>query len=84
MNDISKLISTDMIQVEISVRLGAVKMTIAEISRLGVDDIIALDRNIDDGVEICVGDRVIAYGELTSGEGDENALCLRITRTLQE
>ncbi|WP_294930124.1 FliM/FliN family flagellar motor C-terminal domain-containing protein [uncultured Paracoccus sp.] len=84
MNDISKLISTDMIQVEISVRLGALKMSVAEISRLRVDDVIALDRSIDDGVEICVADKVIAYGELSTSEGDENALCLRITRSLQE
>ena len=31
-----------------------------------------------DGVDICVGDKVIAKGELASGDETDNRLCVRI------
>ena len=67
MDDIASLIATDQIQVEITIRLGGTQLSVAELARLRPDDILTLDQDMSDGVDICVGDRVIAKGELTSG-----------------
>lgn len=77
MDDLARLIATDQIQVEVTIRLGGTQLSVAQLSRLGPDDIITLDREMSDGVDICVGDKVIAKGELTmAAEG--NRLCVRI------
>lgn len=81
MDDITGMIATDQIQVEITIRLGRTRMTVAELSRLTRDDILTLDQEISDGVEICVGERVIAQGELTASGDGENRLCVRILGT---
>jgi flagellar motor switch protein FliN/FliY len=78
MDEPASLISTDQIQVEITIRLGATRLTVAELSRLRSDDILTLDRDMSDGVEICVGDRVIAKGELTTGNEADERLCVRV------
>ncbi|MFG6079880.1 FliM/FliN family flagellar motor switch protein [Paracoccus litorisediminis] len=83
MDDLVGMIATDQIQVEITIRLGRTRMTIAELSRLTRDDIVTLDQEISDGVEICVGEKVIAHGELTSGGESDNRLCVRILGTAQ-
>ncbi len=78
MSDISHLIATDDIQVEVSIRLGKARMSIAEISRLTSDDVISLDHDIANGVQICIGDKIIAHGELTTLEGSEDRIGVRI------
>ena len=80
MSALSHLISTDQILVEVTIRLGSTRMTVAELSQLCADDILTLDQDINQGVEICVGEKVIAHGELTSSETSENRLSVRITR----
>ena len=67
---IDQLVPTDQIKVELTIRLGCTTLTVAELSALAPDDIITLDRELDDGVEICVGDRVIATGALVADDGD--------------
>lgn len=78
MDDIASLISTDQIQVEVTIRLGGTQLSVAELARLKADDILTLDQDMSDGVEICVGDKVIATGELASDETTGNRLCVRI------
>lgn len=78
MEDLASLIATDQIQVEVTIRLGATRRSIAELSRLRPDDVLTLDQQISDGVEICVGDKVIARGELTTGPDGDDRLCVRI------
>ncbi|MTH65840.1 FliM/FliN family flagellar motor C-terminal domain-containing protein [Paracoccus shanxieyensis] len=78
MEDLASLIATDHIQVEITIRLGGTQLTVAELSRLQPEDILTLDREISDGVDICVGDRIIARGELTSAGEDGSRLAVRI------
>ena len=39
---------------------------------------LTLDQTVEDGVEICVGDKVIARGELTGDGTPEDRLCVRI------
>ena len=48
------------------------------ITELDLADILTLDQDMSDGVDICVGDKVIARGELTSGDDTDNRLCVRI------
>ncbi len=67
------LIAMDDIPVEITIRLGRTTMSVTALSALRPDDIVPLDQEISDGVEICVGDKVVARGELT-GEGDRIAV----------
>ncbi|KGJ03337.1 flagellar motor switch protein FliN/FliY [Paracoccus halophilus] len=78
MDDITNLIATDQIQVEISIRLGSTQISVAELARLRPDDILTLDQDMTDGVDICVGDKVIAKGELAANEETDNRLCVRI------
>ncbi|WP_234854019.1 FliM/FliN family flagellar motor switch protein [Paracoccus everestensis] len=78
MDALNHLIDTDAIKVEVTVRLGRTRQTVAQLSSLRPDDILLLDQSIDEGVEICVGDKVIARGELTADATAEDRLCVRI------
>ncbi|MDP5308576.1 FliM/FliN family flagellar motor C-terminal domain-containing protein [Paracoccus spongiarum] len=78
MDALKHLIDTDNIQVEVTIRLGRTRQTVAQLSGLRADDILVLDQGIGDGVEICVGDKVIAHGELTGDGSPEDRLCVRI------
>lgn len=78
MDALKHLIDTDSIQVEITIRLGRTRQTVAQLAGLQADDVLVLDQTIEDGVEICVGDRVIARGELTGDGAPEERLCVRI------
>lgn len=71
------LISTQQIQVEITIRLGRTRLSVAELARLQADDVLPLDQDALDGVDICIGDRVVARGELVD-EGGEGRLSVRI------
>jgi len=78
MDSLSGLIATDQIQVEVTIRLGKTRLTVAELSRLRGDDVLGLDQEISDGVDICVGDKVIARGELITTGEDDSRLCVRV------
>jgi flagellar motor switch protein FliN len=48
--------------------------------RMGRDSVLTLDRRVDDMVELYVGDRLIARGELQELEGDQGGqLAVRLT-----
>lgn len=78
MDALKHLIDTDTIQVEVTIRLGRTRQTVAQLSSLRTDDILVLDQAIEDGVEICVGDKVIARGELTGDGSADDRLCVRV------
>lgn len=84
MDDVKNLIDTDNIQLEVSIRLGRTKQTVAQLSALKPEDILTLDQSINDGVEICVGDKVIARGELSGDGSPEDRLCVRIIGSTEE
>ena len=50
--------------VEVVIVLGRAKMTIRELASLDTQDVIELDRAADDPVELVVGGRVLARGEM--------------------
>lgn len=84
MDDVKNLIDTSTIQLEVSIRLGRTKQTVAQLSALKPEDILTLDQSINDGVEICVGDKVIARGELSGDGTPEDRLCVRIVGSTEE
>lgn len=77
MDDGLSLIPTQQIQVEIAIRIGRTRMSVADLARLQADDVLPLDQDAADGVEICIGDRVVARGELVD-HGGEGRLAVRI------
>jgi flagellar motor switch protein FliN/FliY len=50
----------------VRIRIGSASMTVGELTRLGAGSVIALDRRVDEPVEVLIGDRVVARGELVS------------------
>jgi flagellar motor switch protein FliN/FliY len=50
----------------VRVRIGSTSMTVAELLRLGAGAVITLDRRVDEEVDVLIGDRVVAQGELVS------------------
>lgn len=78
MDELKHLIDTSNIQVEVTIRLGRTRLTVAQLSAMRADDVLVLDQAIGDGVEVCVGDKVIARGELTGDGTPQDRLCVRI------
>lgn len=78
MDDTATLIATDHIQVELTIRLGRTQLSIQQLSALRPDDVLALDRGLDDGVEICVGERVIARGMLVDDGTEDGGLAVKV------
>lgn len=78
MDATNQLIDTDEIEVEVTIRIGRTRLTVAELSALRSNEVLTLEQSIGDGVEICVGEKIIARGELTGDGTPENRLCIRI------
>lgn len=73
-SELNGLVAMDDIPVEVTIRLGRAVMSVKALSSLTADDIVPLDHEISDGVDICIGEKVIARGELTAAEGDRIAV----------
>ena len=58
------------VPIEITISVGKARPLVKDLLRLSRDAVLALDRRVDDPVELYVGDRLIARGELTEMEGD--------------
>lgn len=57
------------VPVEITVSVGKARPRVAELLKLGPEAVLALDKRVEDPVELYVGDKLIARGELTEVEG---------------
>jgi flagellar motor switch protein FliN/FliY len=68
------------VPIEVTISVGRARPLVRDLLRLSKDAVLQLDRRVDDPVELYVGDRLIARGELTELEG-ENAgqLAVRLT-----
>ncbi len=64
------------IPVEVVVELGRVRLTIRELAELGTDEVLELERPADQPLDLVVGDRVYARGEVVM-VGDR--LAIRVT-----
>lgn len=71
------------VPVEITISVGKARPQVRELLRLKRDAILPLDRKIDDPVELYVGDKLIARGELTELDGDQTGqLGVRLTEVV--
>ena len=68
------------VPIEIIVSVGRARPSVRDMLRLGREAVLPLDRRVEDPVELYVGDRLIARGELMEMDG-ENAgqLAVRLT-----
>ena len=57
------------VELEASLRFGAREMPLSEILELGPGDVVQLDRNISDPVDLLVGDKIVARGEVVLVNG---------------
>lgn len=68
------------VPVEITVSVGRARPKVSELLALGENDVLTLDRSVADPVELYIGDRLIARGELQQIEGAEpGQLGVRLT-----
>ena len=68
------------VPIEITVSVGRARPLLRDLLRLKRDAVLSLDRKIDDLVELYVGDRLIARGELTElAAADGGGLAVRLT-----
>ena len=68
------------VPIEITISVGRARPLVRDLLRLRRDAVLPLDRKVSDPVELYVGDRLIARGELTELEGDNaGQLAVRLT-----
>lgn len=68
------------VPIEITVSVGRARPLVRELLRLKKDAVLVLDRAVDDPVELYVGDKLIARGELQELDGDQaGQLAVRLT-----
>ncbi len=70
------------VPVEMTISVGKAKPLISELLALSQGTIIPLDSRIDDPVEVYIGDKLIARGELQEIEGDAGKLGVRLTQVV--
>ncbi len=72
------------VPVEITVSVGTARPLVADLLALKKDSVLQLEQKIDDPVELYVGDRLIARGELQELDGeDAGKLAVRLTEVAE-
>ncbi|QPM91273.1 FliM/FliN family flagellar motor switch protein [Pseudooceanicola algae] len=68
------------VPIEITISVGKARPLIRDLLKMTRDSVLPLDRRVEDPVELYVGDRLIARGELEEMEGDQaGQLAVRLT-----
>jgi len=68
------------VPIEITISVGKAHPTVKELLKLGPEAVLPLDKKVEDPVELYVGDRLIARGELEELDGDQKGmLAVRLT-----
>jgi len=68
------------VPIEIMISVGKTRPLIRDLLKMGRDSVLPLDRRVDDAVELYIGERLIARGELQELEGDQQGqLAVRLT-----
>ena len=65
--------------VNVQVVIGTARPTIAELLKLKNDSILEMDKAINDPVDLCIDNRIIARGELVETDPISGSLGLKIT-----
>lgn len=80
MDDLADSNPFSQVPIEVTISVGRARPLVRDLLRLSKDAVLQLDRRVDDPVELYVGDRLIARGELTEMEGDNaGQLAVRLT-----
>jgi flagellar motor switch protein FliN/FliY len=58
------------VELEVSLRFGCKELPLGEILDLGPGDVVQLDRNVADPVDLIVGDKIVACGEVVLVNGN--------------
>ena len=73
------------IPIEVSVTVGKARPLVRDLLALGENAVLQLDKRVEDPVELYVGDKLIARGELQEVEGGEpGQLAVRLTEVAQD
>lgn len=68
------------VPIEITISVGRARPLIRDLLKMGKDSVLPLDKRVDDAVELYVGDRLIARGELEELDGDQQGqLAVRLS-----
>ncbi len=68
------------VPIEITISVGKARPLVKDLLKLGQDSVLELDKRVDEPVELYVGERLIARGELEELDGDrEGQLAVRLT-----
>lgn len=71
------------VPIEITISVGRARPTIRDLLKMTINAVLPLDRKLDDPVELYVGDKLIARGELEEMEGPHKGqLAVRLTEVL--
>ncbi len=65
--------------VDVQVVIGTARPTIAELLQLKQDSLIQLDSKIEDPVDLCINNRVIARGELIETDPATGSIGVKLT-----
>jgi len=80
MEDITDANPFSQVPIEVTISVGRARPLVRDLLRLGRDAVLPLDRRVDDPVELYIGDRLIARGELQEMEGEAaGQLAVRLT-----
>jgi len=66
------------IELEASLRFGSREMPLNEVLELGPGDVVELDRNVADPVDLLVGDKIVAHGEVVLVNGNFGLRIVRV------
>ena len=68
------------VTVDVTISVGKARPRLSELLRMGQDAVLPLDSQVDDPVELFIGDRLIARGELQELDGSQGGqLAVRLT-----
>lgn len=68
------------VPIEITISVGKARPLVKDLLKLQSDSVLPLDRNVEDPVELYIGDKLIARGELQEVEGGQpGQLAVRLT-----
>lgn len=67
------------VQIEITVSVGQARIALSDLVALEKESVLQLDSHIEDPVDIFIGDRLVARGELEEIDGDQDRLGVRLT-----
>lgn len=70
------------VPIEVTVRVGRARPLVSELLAMRDGTVLALDRGLDEPVELYVGERLIARGQLEEVAGEPGRLAVRLSEVV--